>query len=341
MAPKRKKRAKLNFIALVLSGLVVAFCVLTTLGERYGLDMELPEISLPAFSALTDLIDEAAGGGGTASRPPASPGGNADAVPEGSGAPDLAVHFLDVGQGKSILIQAPEGNVLIDAGENNMGKQVVGFLRAHNATSLDIVIGTHPHSDHIGGLDVVIEEMNVKSVILPDIPDEIVPTTLTYTDLLMAIAKKGLKVTPAKPDDTYALGSDTTITILAPVAQYRDLNNMSVVARLDHKDTSFLFTGDIEYASESDLMTTGAALRTDVLDVAHHGSSTSGALEFLERVSPRIAVISCGVDNSYGHPHREVVERLQSLGTSIARTDLDGTVTVYSDGSDITFIREK
>lgn len=152
----------------------------------------------------------------------------------------LEVHIIDVGQGESILIKGPSKNVLIDAGENDKGDEVLAYLKSQGVQSLDMAIGTHAHSDHIGGLDTVIKAMPVKQVILSPIPEKIVPTTKTYTDLLEAVLDKGMTVTTAVPDTQYSLGGGAVLTILGPRREYNDLNNTSVVCRLTYGDAELI-----------------------------------------------------------------------------------------------------
>lgn len=309
----------------------VGFCILSSMQDKSGEDLGVPVFSLPPLDFLSDLFADYAGEAVTVGGIP----GNADI----EGLP-LSVHFIDVGQAKAILIKAPGGNALIDAGGNDQGQNVLRYLAAQGVKSLDIAVGTHPHADHIGGLDTVIEGITVDKVILPDIPKELVPTTATYTDLLKVISGKKLKVTAAKTSDSYELG-DALLTILAPINDYDNLNDMSVAVRLDYGDVSFLFTGDASKDSEQDMLASGARLSADVLDVGHHGGRTATTGEFLQAVKPKIAVISCGIDNSYGHPHRETLQRLEELDIKILRTDFDGTVIIATDGETLGFSTEK
>ncbi len=326
MARRREgRRTKINRIVILLVSAVVAFCVLGSIEEKHGLALGLPKLEIPSAQWLLSYIDDF----GDSSTPKS----NALAVSTTPISADLEVHMIDVDQAKSILIKAPEKTVLIDAGENSQGMDVVRYLNAHGVTSIDILIGTHPHSDHIGGMDTVIQNMPVGLVILPDLPDELVPTTKTYTDMLEAILDSQLPVQAATPGNQYPLGDNATLTILAPTDTFPDLNDMSVMTRLVYQDTSFLFTGDAGMHSEARILKED--LQADVLEVGHHGSNTSTSQAFLDVVQPRVALISCGVDNSYGHPHREVVERLKGIRAEIYRTDLNGTVVVYSDGQDI------
>lgn len=246
---------------------------------------------------------------------------------------ELAVHYIDVGQGDSILAGSKGRYMLIDAGENDQAETVISYLKQAGVTSLDYVIGTHPHSDHIGGLDKVIDEFPVGMVILPPVEH----TTRTFEDVLDSISRRGLKITAPTPGDTYPLGN-ASFTIVAPAGDYEnDLNNWSVGIRLVCDNTSFLMCGDAESEAEADMAKSGIALKSDVLKAGHHGSSTSTSSVFLDAVSPSYVVIQCGKGNSYGHPHRETIEKLEKAGCSVFRTDEDGTIVAVSDGSQITW----
>ncbi|WP_027640965.1 ComEC/Rec2 family competence protein [Enterocloster clostridioformis] len=256
--------------------------------------------------------------------------GSSITAPSGSG---LDVHFIDVGQGDSILAESDGHYMLIDAGENDQAGTVISYLKAEGVTKLDYVIGTHPHSDHIGGLDKVIDTFPVDKVFLPPVEH----TTKTFEDVLDSIASRGLKITKPKPGDSYDLGN-ASFTILSPVKDYgKDLNNWSVGIRLTYGDNSFVMCGDAENQAEEDILNSGAVLKADVLKAGHHGSSTSTSNAFLKKVSPSWVVIQCGKGNSYGHPHKETMEKLKKAGCQILRTDEEGTITAFSDGKTITW----
>ncbi len=253
---------------------------------------------------------------------------------------DFEVHFIDVGQGDSILIRSDGYDILIDAGENDKGKVVTQYLERVGVDKLDLAIGTHAHSDHIGGLDVVIKEIETAEVVMPKMKKSVVPTTKTYTDLLKAIKSTGAKSTTAQIGAKYTFGNGT-LTILGPVMSYDDLNDTSVVARFDYGDASFLFTGDMEKEAERDLIAAGAYLDADVLKLGHHGSSTSSCEEFYDKVSPVYAIVLCGVDNEYGHPHDETEKLVKDKKDTMYRTDIQGTIVVTVKDGKYTFTTEK
>lgn len=247
---------------------------------------------------------------------------------------DFRVHYIDVGQGDSILVQSGEEYMLIDGGKNVAADTVVNYLKSQNVKKLKYVIGTHPHEDHIGGLDDVIDTFDVENVIMPNVTHN----TKSFEDVLDSIMNKGLTITPAVSGERYALG-DAELLILAPNGDgYKDLNDYSVVARVQYGNTSFMFTGDAEGISEKEMIDVyGSSLRTDVLKLGHHGSTTSTTKDFLELVNPSVAVITVGKDNTYGHPHKEIIERLEKKNIRIYRTDLDGNILATSDGNSVEF----
>lgn len=253
---------------------------------------------------------------------------------------DLSVHFIDVGQGDCTLIMCDGHSMLIDAGESDQGDKVVEYLKAQEITNLDCVIGTHPHSDHIGGLRAVVEsDIKIDKLIMPKIPDEQVPTSYTYTKLLKAIINKGLTVTRAD-DSTFNLGS-AVINTYTPKKTYKNLNDYSVTTKIIHGNNSFLVTGDLGKQSEKELIDRGCDLSAKVLQVGHHGSKESSTKQFLKKVNLSYAVIQCGAGNSYGHPHSEALERISKYTTEIYRSDKDGTIVFESDKKGMNIKTEK
>lgn len=242
------------------------------------------------------------------------------------------VHFIDVGQGSSVLLQSEKSGVLIDAGEKEYGESVVRYIKSQGVEELDYVIATHPHTDHIGGLTAVLNSVDVGAIIMPKLAAENVPTTKTYQNLLETIAQKKIKAIAAKPGKSYTVGK-INFEILGPVSQENDLNNMSVVCRADVNSTTFLLTGDAEKPEMKDIMTLSPNLSCDIMLMGHHGSKTSLESSFLSAASPNLAVISCGEGNSYGHPHEEVIKYLQDNNIKYYRTDKSGSITVFCTDS--------
>lgn len=245
---------------------------------------------------------------------------------------NLKVYFIDVGQADSILVTSKDEAMLIDAGNNAEGTDVVDFIKEKGITKLDYVIGTHPHEDHIGGLDDVINAFDIENVILPDITTN----TKTFEDVLDAIESKNLEITTPQIGYKFSMG-ESNCEIKSTIIDNSNLNLASIVIRLEFGETSFLFMGDAEEDNEE--QTTWE--QTTVLKVGHHGSNTSSSLEFLKQVKPQIAVIMVGEDNSYGHPNKETLEKLEKINTQIYRTDENGTITITSDGTECKVETEK
>ena len=244
----------------------------------------------------------------------------------------LQVHFIDVGQGASQLIIGPTGKtILIDAGNNNMEKTVVGYLKEQGITKVDILIGTHPDADHIGGLDKVIDNFDIGKIYLPKVQSN----TKTFESVLLSVQNKGLKITTAKAGLTLDWEQGIDVKMIAPVNTYNDTNEMSAVVHLTYDQTAFLFTGDAEAKSETDMLSSGANLKADVLLVGHHGSDSSTSMAFLDEVNPTYGMIQSGKDNSYGHPTADVLKRLHDQGIKIYRNDKHGNIVFFSNGKNI------
>ena len=245
---------------------------------------------------------------------------------------DLEVYFIDVGQADSILIINKNETMLIDAGNNADGKDVVKFIKDKGIATLNYVVGTHPHEDHIGGLDDVINEFEVKEVWMPNVQT----TTKTFTDVLTAIQSKNLKIKTPEVGYKFELG-DSKGEVMSAMIDDKNLNISSIVIRLEFGNESFLFMGDAETKNES----ARKWPKSNVLKVGHHGSSTSSSEEFLNQVKPEYAVIMTEKGNDYGHPHKEILERLEKIGAKIYRTDQNGTITISTDGNSLDIKTEK
>ena len=244
--------------------------------------------------------------------------------------PDLLVHFLDVGQGDAIFAELPNGKtMLIDTGENYHGEGIIKYIERCGYRKIDYLIGTHPHSDHIGSMSYIVRHFKIGSVLMP----KVTAKTEMYENLLKSIEDKELTVKNPRAGLKIIRGDDFSAQVIAPQELSEDnLNNDSLVIRLDYKDATFLFMGDAE---REEIESITADMSADVLKVGHHGSANATYREFLDKVQPQIAVISCGELNDYGHPHKSVLRLLEKADCDVYRTDKNGTVTVYTDGTKI------
>lgn len=242
----------------------------------------------------------------------------------------LYVHYIDVGQGDCELICCDGEYMLIDAGIPSAGDTVVEYLENHSIDKLTYLVCTHPHADHCGGLDAVVENIEVETVFTSPYIGE----NKSYEYFENAVYAAGLDFTVPELGEVFYLG-EAKFRFLGPLEDYENVNDDSLVMRLEYGDTSFLFTGDMTSTAEHDLLDEGLKVDCDVLKVGHHGSSGSSCYQFLYEASPTIGVISCAVGNDYGHPHKETISRLSDAGVTVYRTDLDGTVIIFSDGMHI------
>lgn len=248
-----------------------------------------------------------------------------------AGARLLKVHFLDVGQADSIVIQTPEGQtLLVDGGNKNDSDFIKDYLQELGVKELETVIATHPHEDHIGGLQSIMESFPVRNFYMP----QVIHTTKTFEDMLTSVEKSGAKKIVARVGRNISTSEEyLSMIFLAPNSnKYEELNNYSAVLKVSYKDISFLLTGDAEEFSEKEMLDNNRSVRATVLKVGHHGSRTSSSLDFLRAVKPAYAVISCGKDNVYGYPHPKSIENLNNLNIGILRTDILGTLVLETDG---------
>lgn len=243
---------------------------------------------------------------------------------------NLKVHFIDVGQADSIFIELPnKETMLIDAGNNADSKLVVNYIKNLKYDTINYVIGTHPHEDHIGGLDKVINTFKIQNIYMPDVQH----TTKTFEDVILAVKSKNLKISTAKAGVNILNLENLKIDIIAPVNDdYDSLNNYSAVVKIIYKEKSFLFMGDAEKLSEKEIT---ANVKADVIKIGHHGSNSSTSKTFLKKVNPIYAVISVGEDNDYGHPKASILKMLNEFNINVFRTDKLGTIVFSTDGFNI------
>lgn len=246
----------------------------------------------------------------------------------------LKVHFIDTGQSDSIFIKSPSGKtMLIDAGNNDDGDTIINYIKKQGVSKIDYIVGTHPHEDHLGAMDDVIERFDIGKILMP----KVTANTKTFKDVLLTVKNKGLKITSVRGGMDFSIDDDTNIHIFAPnSSSYESLNDYSIVLKLTCGNTSFLLTGDAENISEEEMLQNkNYDLSADVLKVAHHGSRTGTTKEFLSAVSPKYAVICVGQDNPYGHPHKETIDNLFNHGVEVYTTADNGNIMISSDGENI------
>ncbi len=252
-----------------------------------------------------------------------------------SGRDKMYVSFIDVGQGNCTLLKCGDKAILVDSGEVGAAQTVINYIKNQNIKTLDCVLVTHPHSDHMGAMTKLLYEFKIKDVIMPEIPEEIIPTSKTYEKFLVAVSENAENVIAAKPDETFSYG-EMKMEIFAPLRDYDDLNDMSAVTRISYGDTSVMFTGDATATVEKDLLKKNIDYSATILNVGHHGSKTSTSKSWLKAVDSEYAVICCGLNNDYGHPHQSVVNRLEEFGIKTYRTDLLGTIVFESNSKEFT-----
>lgn len=242
----------------------------------------------------------------------------------------MYVSFIDVGQGNCTLLRCGGKAILVDSGEVGAAQTVINYIKNLGIDELNCVLVTHPHTDHMGAMTKILYEFKIDDLIMPEIPEEIIPTNKTYEKFLTAVSDNAGDVIAAKPGETYSYG-EMTLEIFAPLRDYDNLNDMSAVSRISYGDTSVIFTGDATTTVEKDLLKKNIDYSATVLNVGHHGSKTSSSEAWLRAVNPKYAVISCGVNNDYGHPHSVITKRLEELGIKYFETDLLGTIVFESD----------
>lgn len=254
-------------------------------------------------------------------------------VVENSVSGELQVHFIDVGQADSTVIINNGEAMVIDAGNNADSDLVVNYIKRNNIADIKYLVGTHPHEDHIGGLDKVIDNFNIGTLFMP----KIVANTKTYNDVVASAQGKELSFTAPVPGDIFKVG-EATCTILGPNSEkYSDTNDYSISIKLEYGDVSFIFTGDAEKNPEKEMLEKRFDISATVLKLGHHGSDSSSSDEFMTAVNPKYAIVSAGFKNDYGHPRQSVLDKLKKESVPVYRTDEQGTIIATTDGSEVKF----
>ena len=248
----------------------------------------------------------------------------------------LTVHFLDVGQADCMLLQCGDENMLIDGGNVDDSDLVVSYLLEQGVEKLDLVVNTHAHEDHVGGLPAVLAVFETSELWCPVTEYD----SACFEDFCYYADQQNLTLECPYPGDTYMLG-DAEITVLGPIRDDYDTNDTSIVLRVEYGDTAFLFSGDAETQAEHDILDAGFDLSSTVIKAGHHGSSTSNSYRWLRATGAEYVVIPVGADNSYGHPHEEILSRFRDAGMTVYRTDLQGHIVCWSDGTGVTFTTKK
>jgi competence protein ComEC len=320
---KRMSKRARSWIALLLV-LALLFAIDYFMGD--------PADVLQAFGVLYS----------EASQPASAGHPSVTSEPGSSGT--LDVYVLDVGQGDSIFLRSPSGKtMLVDASTSDMADRIDDFLQAQHVTRLDVVIGTHPHADHIGGMKEIISKYEVGAYYMPDAETN----TNVFEKLLDELDARDIPVVQAAGGSNSFIEWDdsTEVRIFSPLTfiAYPDLNDESVVCRVSYGDTSILLTGDAESFAEEALMKEipTRLLRSTVIKLGHHGSNTSTGTALLNVVHPELAIASVGADNEYGHPHRETLDKLKEAGVKLLRTDLNGIIHIAFDGAAYTVETER
>ncbi|NLL71039.1 MAG: MBL fold metallo-hydrolase [Epulopiscium sp.] len=251
----------------------------------------------------------------------------------------MRVHFLNVGQGNAVFIEGGEGQTLLYdvGGDGDVGKQIVDYIQKCGYESLDVMVISHPHADHMNGAPYILEKIKVHAVYHP----KVTHTTQLFEDFVQGVKKANLSLKPVKAGMEIPFGN-MQVKVLGPCSDYYEgLNDYSVVLQVKDEHFSVLLTGDIEALAEEEVISSGKDLHADVLQVPHHGSSSSSTQDFLQKVNPKYSILSLAADNKYGHPHKEVMERLVKLDTEILRTDEQGTIVASYQGDALVIETEK
>ncbi len=248
----------------------------------------------------------------------------------------MEVHTIDVGQADSILVMQEDQVMLVDCGTRAKGSTVVNYLKQLGIDKIDVLVGTHFHDDHIGGMAEVIRNFEIGTLYTPNNLEEEI-TTYWYLDFLDVVDEKNVNWVFPEVGTSFSIG-DANVQIIAPNAKkYKNMNNYSIVLMVTYGESDILLMGDAENLSEEEIMNNGLFIDADVIKLGHHGSDTSSSEKFLKEVNPQYAIISAGKGNTYHHPTKTVMERLKKLGIVVYRTDESGTIIMTTNGNNISF----
>ena len=246
----------------------------------------------------------------------------------------FSIYYLDVGQGDCTIVKSNESVMMIDTSTQNHTLDIQEALKSLSIDKIDYLVITHQHDDHMGSAKDIIDKYQVENIIMPKLSEINMVTTTSYENLLKSIVNNNVNAISSTVGESFWLG-DASVQIFSPSKQDEDLNNMSIVLKVVYGETKFIFQGDAEKAVEKQLLNSDFDLFADIIKLGHHGSNTSSTDKYLKAVNPKYAIISCGADNSYGHPHDEVIERLRKNNISFYITAQTGDITVTSDGKNI------
>ncbi|WP_392486221.1 ComEC/Rec2 family competence protein [Haloimpatiens sp. FM7315] len=250
----------------------------------------------------------------------------------------ILVHYIDVGQGDCILIQVNNKNFLIDSGTKDSHSKIINYIHNLNIKTIDYFLITHPHEDHIGSANYIIDKFEIGKFYSP----KIIYNTNIYKKMINSLKAKNYKIHIAKEGVTLNLGSNVICEMLSPNKKiYEDMNNYSPIIKIAYKSNKFIFTGDAENLIEDTILKSNYDLSADVLKLGHHGSKSSTSLNFINNINPKIAIISCGKNNKYNHPHKETLKKINEINCKIYRTDVNGSVLIIGDGNTLEIQSER
>lgn len=245
---------------------------------------------------------------------------------------NLMIHYIDVNQGDSALIQYKNTNILVDGGTKENSKKLIKYLKENGVSSLDYIIATHPHDDHIGSLSEIVKNFKVKNFY----GAKVTANTNSFKELVVMLKKKNLKIRPILAPFKLTLDDSVSLNFISPnKLKYDNLNNYSLVFSLNYNDFSFLFTGDAEKEAEEEMIKNNYNLKCNILKLGHHGSNTSTTKAFLEKCNPDIAIVSCALGNDYGHPNKDLINTLNKKNIKIYKTYKDGNIVFICNGKEL------